>query len=225
MATPPQRAAAWPLSPTGTDLTSLTNCTVTANSAGVGGGLFSYGGLAEIQNTIVAGNTSGGSASDIETSVAGSYNLIGTGGSGGLVNGVNGNIVGVANPGLDPNGLQNNGGPTQTIALLPGSPAIDAGNNALAVDPSTGLPLITDQRGVGFPRIVNGTVDIGAFEVQTTWHFVVTEQPPGERHSRVRLRPDRHRRGQLWQRGQLVQWHRHAWRCTTTPAGRPSPAR
>jgi hypothetical protein len=53
------------------------------------------------------------------------------------------------------------GGPTQTIALFPGSPAIDAGNNAI-VPPG----VTTDQRGPGFARIVNGTVDIGAFEVQ-----------------------------------------------------------
>ena len=49
------------------------------------------------------------------------------------------------------------------MALLPGSPAIDAGSNALAVD-ANGNPLTTDQRGAGFPRVVNGTVDIGAFE-------------------------------------------------------------
>ena len=42
---------------------------------------------------------------------------------------------------------------------MPGSPAIDAGSNALI--PSG---VITDQRGAGDPRIVNGTVDIGAFE-------------------------------------------------------------
>ena len=52
-----------------------------------------------------------------------------------------------------------NGGPTQTIALLAGSRAIDKGSNAYV---SAGE---TDQRG--FTRIVNGTVDIGAFEVQT----------------------------------------------------------
>ena len=96
------------------------------------------------------------------------YNLIGTGGSGGLVNGVNGNQVGVADPGLDPHGLQNNGGPTQTIALLPGSPAIDAGSNALAVDPRTGQPLTTDQRASASRGSSNGTVDIGAFEFQST---------------------------------------------------------
>jgi hypothetical protein len=54
--------------------------------------------------------------------------------------------------------LQDNGGPTPTMALLPGSPAVDAGDN-------TGAPDF-DQRGPGFPRIVGGTIDIGAFEVQ-----------------------------------------------------------
>ena len=91
------------------------------------------------------------------------YNLIGTGGSGGLVNGVNNNQVGVTNMGLDPNGPQFNGGPTQTIALLPGSPALNAGSVALAVD-ENGSPLSYDQRGAGYPRVINGTVDIGAYE-------------------------------------------------------------
>jgi len=45
------------------------------------------------------------------------------------------------------------------MALLPGSPAIDAGSNALIPGGVT-----TDQRGAGFPRIVNVVVDIGAFE-------------------------------------------------------------
>ena len=78
--------------------------------------------------------------------------------------------------------LANNGGTTQTIALLVGSPAIDKGSNALAVDPTLGQPLTTDQRGIGFSRVVNNTVDIGAFEFQTTataaTHFVVAVQPP-----------------------------------------------
>ncbi len=56
--------------------------------------------------------------------------------------------------------LADNGGPTLTHALLPGSPAIDAGDNTDAPE--------WDQRGPGFPRIVNGTIDIGAFEVQNT---------------------------------------------------------
>ncbi len=153
----------------------LVNDTVADNdvsAGGAGGGFDIQAGTATLDNTIVALNTngtgSGAPADDIAGAVSSTsaYNLIGTGGSGGLTNGTNGNLVGVADPGLDPNGLQNNGGPTQTIALLPGSPAIDAGSNALAVDPTTGLPLVYDQRGPGFPRIVNGTVDIGAFEYE-----------------------------------------------------------
>ena len=73
-----------------------------------------------------------------------------------------GSIIGtpftVANPNLGP--LADNGGLTQTMALNAGSPAIDAGSNAAAAG------LTTDQRGPGFVRISNGTVDIGAFEVQ-----------------------------------------------------------
>ncbi len=66
----------------------------------------------------------------------------------------------IANPDLGQ--LEANGGPTRTFALNPGSPAIDAGSNAVIGS------LTTDQRGPGFDRVVNGTVDIGAFEVQTT---------------------------------------------------------
>jgi CSLREA domain-containing protein len=57
--------------------------------------------------------------------------------------------------------LQNNGGPTLTHALLPGSPALDAGDPNF--DP-TSTPY--DQRGPGFPRIKNGRVCIGAFEAE-----------------------------------------------------------
>ena len=62
------------------------------------------------------------------------------------------------NPLLGP--LQDNGGPTFTMALLPGSPAIDRGGNDFAP--------FTDQRGVRLPRDGDGdgrpVVDIGAFE-------------------------------------------------------------
>jgi hypothetical protein len=137
---------------------TLTSCTLSGNSATYYGGIYSTPGyaLTTLRNTIVAGNTSGGNPSDISGNVdpSSSYNLIGTGGSGGLIDGVNHNQVGVANPGLGT--LADNGGPTQTMALLPGSPAIDAGGTTYAS--------ATDQRG--FARIVGGAVDIGAFEVQ-----------------------------------------------------------
>jgi len=51
-----------------------------------------------------------------------------------------------------------NGGPTMTIPLLAGSPAIDAGNDT--------ANLTTDQRGLGYPRIAGANPDIGAFEIE-----------------------------------------------------------
>jgi hypothetical protein len=152
---------------------TLINDTIAFNTAyGKGGGLYNVAAATiTLHNTIVAQNTTtGGAASDISN--AGIFNpsfnnLIGTGGSGGLVNGTNGNQVGVANPMLGK--LANNGGLTQTIMLLPGSPALGAGS--VAKVPAF---LTTDQRGL--PRIVGGKVDIGAVEVQpagTPTHFVI----------------------------------------------------
>jgi CSLREA domain-containing protein len=166
---------------------TLTNTTISGNVAGTGaeaaGGISTLinscsacTNTVRLQNTIVADNFSdaGTSASDITQPVdaASSYNLIGRGGSGGLLNGVNNNQVG-----LDPKlgQLGNNGGTTQTRALLPGSPALDAGNNAFVANPPFSGPPFTDQRGSGFARIVDGpdadttdTVDIGAFEAQVS---------------------------------------------------------
>jgi predicted outer membrane repeat protein len=158
------------------NLTALTatNCTIVGNSAASGGGIEedsedNSDATITLHNTIVAGNTELNQTTpdDISpnnsVSASSSFNLIGTGGSGGLTSGVNGNIVGVADAKLGP--LQYNGGPNETMALLPGSPAIDKGSNALALD-ALGKPLTSDQRGSPFVRISNGKVDIGAFEVQ-----------------------------------------------------------
>jgi len=123
-------------------------------------------GLPVLHNTLIAGNFMGATGTTRDDvlgalNAGGDYNLIGDGtGMTGLHNGVNGNLVGSAAAPIDPllGPLQDNGGPTLTHALLAGSPAIDAGNNAYATD--------WDQRGEGFPRIVNGIIDIGAFEYQ-----------------------------------------------------------
>jgi hypothetical protein len=64
-------------------------------------------------------------------------------------------LVAVLDPLLGP--LQNNGGPTQTMALLPGSPAIGHGDNAKAPT--------TDQRGITRITGPGEFTDIGAFEV------------------------------------------------------------
>jgi len=150
---------------------TLTNVTVSGNTAYYGGGgIYVYSGDVRLHNTIVANNVRG-TAAPVDDDVYGygtleassSYNLIGDAGSaGGLIDGVNGNIVG-ADPLLGP--LADNGGPTLTHALLPGSPAIDAGSDAKANEAG----LTRDQRGYG--RFGDGdqdatpTVDIGAFEL------------------------------------------------------------
>jgi hypothetical protein len=91
---------------------------------------------------------------DADAAFTASHTLIQVGdGATGVTDGVDGNLVGV-DPLLGP--LQDNGGPTPTMALLPGSPAIDAGSNP--------LNLTSDQRG-NSPRVVGTAADIGAYEL------------------------------------------------------------
>jgi hypothetical protein len=135
---------------------TVSNCTLSGNSAVNGGGIRNFGMLA-LNNTIVANGPSGGDVSNVyEGTITGSDNLIQDGliqdGSGGLADTITGD------PKLDPNGLQNNGGPTQTIALQTGSPAIGG------VPANTPGTPSTDQRG--FSRNTAAATDIGAFEVQ-----------------------------------------------------------
>jgi hypothetical protein len=147
---------------------TLTNVTLTANRANFGAGLYVYypNNPPVLHNTLIAGNFQGATGTTRDDVYGhldplGDYNLIGDGTRmTGLSNGVHGNLVGSAAAPIDPllDSLQANGGPTLTHALLPGSPAIDAGNDAYATD--------FDQRGPGFPRISGPHIDIGAFEVQ-----------------------------------------------------------
>ena len=162
---------------------TLINATIAFNTisglTGPGGGLaLSAGGKAGLYNTIVAANTTGtgqfAAANDISVSGGGSlvpnsaFNLIGTGGAGGLTSGGNtSNLVGIANPGLAST-LLPNGGPTETIALLTGSPAIDAGSDTIV---GVAVPAI-DQRGAlrGPHGLDAGaTGDIGAYEASSSY--------------------------------------------------------
>jgi hypothetical protein len=107
-----------------------------------------------------SGNANNGD--DVSGAITSSYSLIGET-AGATITDNGGNIFD-EDPSLDPRGLCRNGGPTQTVALQIGSPAIDVGGNALCASASpTGLGGI-DQRGYSrFPHGDN-LCDIGAFE-------------------------------------------------------------
>lgn len=162
---------------------TIVNSTITNNNGGnatnSGGGIFTLEASGTtfsfiLRNVIVADNfrSTGTIRSDIFGPVTSTSrnNLIGVdSGLTGITNGTNSNQIGTAASPIDPrlSPLMNNGGPTQTHALLPGSPALDAGDNTSASNEG----LTTDQRGTGFGRIRDAadgdsiqTVDIGAFE-------------------------------------------------------------
>ncbi len=143
---------------------ALTSCTVSGNT-GTGGGLYNYGSgyrtsAVTLTDTIVAGNIDAASNPDdiggnSPGEVTGTYNLIGTGGSGAIQDGIQGNIVlsSLAGLGLAP--LGNYGGPTATMALYVGSQAIGVGTEVPGIT--------TDQRGYPLNTPVP---DIGAFQSQ-----------------------------------------------------------
>ena len=165
---------------------TLTNVTINGNSANNGGGVFldagttptrtdsGSGATLTAKNVLIAGNTlsgSGGAGPDVNGAIdpASANNLIGIGdGSTGIANGTNGNRIGTAAAPIAPllGTLGNFGGTTQTIPLLPGSVAIDAGATGTSV-------LTTDQRGK--PRV--GAPDIGAFESQGFILAIVSGTP------------------------------------------------
>jgi uncharacterized repeat protein (TIGR01451 family) len=127
--------------------------TITGNSATFGGGI--YGGSTTLRSTIITGQITGGNcAASISD---GGYNLD-DGSSCGFSS--TNNSLSNTNPLLDPARLQDNGGPTQTIALELGSPAIDAIPSEAN---GCGTTITNDQRGVSRPQ--RSGCDIGAFEL------------------------------------------------------------
>jgi hypothetical protein len=163
---------------------AIANCTIAGNTyyalSGVSGAGIDVVGtgtstLITLHNTILAGNVvvpSGGSPvlKDLNTSTATTilarppryeslgYNLIQAPGSATIAGTATGNLFGI-NPLLGP--LADNGGPTKTMALLPGSPALNAGDPAQLG--------VADQRGV----VRSGGVNIGAYQASAS-AFVLT---------------------------------------------------
>jgi hypothetical protein len=150
--------------------------TISTNTALAGGGILINDGVLTVGHTIIAGNGNNDvydrSFRPSRSALASlGYNLIGTGNA----------FPGTSNPlqafnqpgdqtGVDPllGPLADNGGPTMTHALLPGSPAIDAGDPNIAA--GVGSVSEFDQRGSPFRRVLDGDatgggrIDIGAFE-------------------------------------------------------------
>jgi hypothetical protein len=161
---------------------TISNSTFSNNTSQIAGGVFNTG-TVEITNSTISGNTSmflAGGVVNLNNFQIGSTILNEGPASANIYNNSSGVVMSLGynlssddafgiltgpgdqiqtDPKLGP--LQNNGGHTLTHALLPGSPAIDAGN------PNFTTPPFFDQRGPGFLRTVGARVDKGSFEVQT----------------------------------------------------------
>jgi len=155
--------------------------TIYSNTAGSGGGVYTLGGTAALTDTILAGNMAKIGPDCYGTLTSSGYNLLGNNsGCAGLADGQNGDQVGTPGVHIDPTlgPLRDNGGPTFTLALLPGSPAVDA-------IPSGACAVATDQRGDTRPadggtgKMANGKpyCDVGAFELAATGP-VIPPAPP-----------------------------------------------
>jgi hypothetical protein len=136
----------------------------------VGGGIFVFDSTLFFRNTILSGNHHRQLLNLIDddcygTLTSGDYNLIGTLYNCDLWGELDNNLIG-EDPLLGE--LADNGGPTQTHALLEGSPAIDGGNPAGCLGIEDAL-LTSDQRGVARPldgdRDGTARCDIGAYEL------------------------------------------------------------
>ena len=140
----------------------ILNSTITRNNGGgVGGGVYNVSEVTAL-NSLFALNTAASSPDYFGSFSTQGHNLIGNNnGAFGFFVGNDNDIVGTSNAPIDPLilPLADNGGPTMTVALQAGSPAMDAGDDAILGSP---FNLVTDQRGE--PRENGAHVDIGAYE-------------------------------------------------------------
>ncbi|MBK9924359.1 MAG: hypothetical protein IPP66_03625 [Anaerolineales bacterium] len=155
---------------------SLTNVTFNNNTAvNLGGGIINSDSSISLLNVTMSENTAmsgGGVSNDIGSNLMIKNSILWSNVGGELVNGnatvsysiVQGGYAGAGNLNVDPllSGLSHNGGFTKTMALLAGSPAIDAGNDAVCAT--------TDQRELTRPQ--QSHCDMGAFEYRHEIHHV-----------------------------------------------------
>ena len=155
---------------------TVSNSTVSANTAPTGGGIYNTGtnggnAFVQLKNTIFQ---TGGNGANLEniglgTSITSQgYNLSSDAGGGFLT--ASGDQINT-DPKLGP--LQNNGGPTATMALLAGSPALDQGKSFAVTTDQRGLARPVDLPGVPDASGGDGS-DIGALEMADIPPFVVT---------------------------------------------------
>ena len=183
----------------GAPATTVTSSTFTGNTAAVGGAIHNDGDLLLVNDTISGNSASMGSSSfysgsagnvqilntiigrDLNqtvSSISGQFQTLGNNivtdstGSTGFTNGVNGDQVSQNNA-IDPllGSLANNGGQTDTLALLPGSPAISTGNACARTGPCPQLPGVFFQNSRDQRRFIRSpsakALDVGAFAVST----------------------------------------------------------
>ena len=144
------------------------NSTVSGNSASSGGGLSDARGTVILAQTLVSGNTAAGQDAELSavqgTVIANGFNLFGHGGNArvsGFTPGATDIVPAATLTAILDTTLRDNNGPTQTHALIAGSPAVN-------VVPAANCATSTDQRGVARPRDGDGDAvaecDVGAFE-------------------------------------------------------------
>ena len=198
---------------------TLTSSTISGNvAAGPGGGFYNAFnppglGTFTVVNSIIAGNADDGTAPDllpigdgfaltINDSLVGDTSGSGIGGTTGT-----GNLLNV-DPLLAP--LANNGGPTQTHALLSGSPAIDAGSSTS----------FFDQRGLPFARSFDDPTASGS---GPTWALTSGRRSPACRHWRSPRWPTR-TTGSVSSAASCRSARRSAWpTAASAPTRSPSP--
>ena len=152
---------------------TVSDSTFTGNTAAVNGGAIYNNASLSVNNTTIAANPTGGGIYNNSSATISFENSILSGNAPnncstlGTLTSLGNNIDSAFTcnfgsgdqSGVDPllGALANNGGPTETMSLLAGSPAIDGGSNVTCAP--------TDQRGIKRPQ--GGTCDVGAYEVRT----------------------------------------------------------